>query len=72
MNKKKSHKHSNEELFNHKFHKKNGNIFRFQPKIEKYQTVILILLIERERLLVLLIERERLNRPIIFRFQPKI
>jgi len=33
MNKKKSHKHSNEELFNHIFHKQNGNIFRFQPKI---------------------------------------
>jgi hypothetical protein len=29
----KSHKHSNEELFNQKFHKQNGNIFRFQPKI---------------------------------------
>jgi hypothetical protein len=26
--KKKSHKHSNEELFNQKFHKQNGNILR--------------------------------------------
>jgi hypothetical protein len=31
--KKKSHKDSNEELLNHKFHKQNRNIFRFQPKI---------------------------------------
>jgi hypothetical protein len=30
---KKSHIHSNEELLNQKFHKQNGNIFRFQPKI---------------------------------------
>jgi cell division protein YceG involved in septum cleavage len=59
MNKKKSHKHSNEELFNHKFHKKNGNIFRFQPKIEKYQTVILISLIERETTCIINRERER-------------
>jgi hypothetical protein len=47
-------------LFNHKFHKQNGKIFRFQPKIKKYQRVILISLIERKRLLVSLIERERL------------
>jgi hypothetical protein len=31
MNEKK--KKSNEELLNQKFHKQNGNIFRFQPKI---------------------------------------
>jgi hypothetical protein len=30
---KKSHKHSNKELFNHKLHKQNGNIFRFKLKI---------------------------------------
>jgi hypothetical protein len=30
--KKKYHKHSNEELLNQKFHKQNGNIFRFQSK----------------------------------------
>jgi hypothetical protein len=40
-------------------HKQNGNIFRFQQKILKYQRVILISLIERDRLLVSLIERER-------------
>jgi hypothetical protein len=31
--KKKSHKHLNEELLNQNFHKLNGNIFRFKPKI---------------------------------------
>jgi hypothetical protein len=31
--KKKSHKHLNEKLLNQKFHKQNGNIFRFQQKI---------------------------------------
>jgi hypothetical protein len=31
--KKTSHKHSNEELLNQKFHKQNGNIFRSQQKI---------------------------------------
>jgi hypothetical protein len=34
--KKKSYKHSNEELLNQKFHKQNRNIFKFQPNIIKY------------------------------------
>jgi uncharacterized protein (DUF2344 family) len=33
MNEKKKKKHSNEELLNQKFHRINGNIFGFQPKI---------------------------------------